>query len=1251
MRTRFLSIAVVIGITLLIGTASALQPKKDPVLLDNAEFFKPELFISTSNVAFEDVREQLSNRNQWNGFYGRYGSDFHVFLDPRSGTPTNILGSIPFIPGSGVNNAVTVEGLSQLLGKPVTKVNPAIVGDLVRKFMRDNQSVLAMDLTQLGKIHAEQVTDTLWQISVPQTVNGIPVRDARFLATISHGNLIMMGTETWGDVRIDTTPRIDARIALESGFKYAGGKQSGDLVVKNPALEIIPFAPPKQQAGEEFAGQIGQGYGHYLAWTFEFQRAPGIARWEVMVDAHSGEVLAFQDKNKYVSKKITGNVYPLSNTGICPSNEFCGLMQTDWPMPWANTGLAAPNNFTNGAGTFDYTSGNVTTTLSGRYVRISDTCGAISESAAGDVALGGSNNQHDCTVPAGHSAGDTPASRSGFYELNRIIQMGRGWLPNNTWLQAQLTANMNINQTCNAFWGGGTVNFYRSGGGCRNTGEIAGVFDHEWGHGMDDNDAAGVLSNSSEAYADIAAIYRYQSSCVGYGFFQTADDGCGQTADGTGFNANEALTGAAHCDLNCSGVRDTDWDKHANHTPDTPQNFVCGSCITGSGPCGRQVHCAAAPVRQAAWDLVARDLAGAPFNQNSNTAFITANRLFYQGSGNIGAWHACTCPSTSNGCAAANGYMQWIAADDDNGNVNDGTPHMTAIFNAFNRHNIACTTPTAVNSGCSGAPSTAPTVTATAGDASVSLSWNAVTGATRYWVLRTEGHAGCSYGKALIASPTATSFTDTEVLNGRTYYYNVVAAAASNSCFGPAQSACATATPTAGTGGDTTPPTTSITSPANGATVSGTVSVTASASDNVGVTNVEFYIDNALRGNDTTSPYSFSWNTTTETNGTHTIFSKAFDAAGNVGTSTTISVTVNNQTGGGNQAVFDTVLQAPKCATVGISCDTGASLVLGRGTIGPEPNQPNTINDSCADGTSGTFHSDESNDALKISTVDGTNLAEGKTVRIDATVWAWTTPSSDHLDLYFAGNANSPAWTFITTLTPTVAGAQTLSATYTLPAGALQAVRAQFRFQGSASACTAGNFNDHDDLVFAVQTTPVTTVFFDNFETDLGWTRNPNGTDTATTGLWERGDPQDTNSSGPKQLGTTVSGTNDLVSGATAGAAAGDNDIDGGTTSIRSPLIALPSTGSLTLSFSYYFAHGTNSSTADFFRVSVIGTTTTTVLQELGSTTDDDAAFATANINLNAFAGQSVRILIEAADASTASLVEAAVDDVRITQQ
>lgn len=181
--------------------------------------------------------------------------------------------------------------------------------------------------------------------------------------------------------------------------------------------------------------------------------------------------------------------------------------------------------------------------------------------------------------------------------------------------------------------------------------------------------------------------------------------------------------------------------------------------------------------------------------------------------------------------------------------------------------------------------------------------------------------------------------------------------------------------------------------------------------------------------------------------------------------------------------------------------------------------------------------------------------------------------------------------------------------------------------------------------------TPPVTVWSDAFETATGWTANPSGTDTATTGAWERGDPEETTSSGVKQLGATVSGTNDLVTGRLAGAAAGDYDLDGGVSSIQSPPITLPSTGTLSLSLSWYLAHGSNASSADYFRVRVVGGTTTTVFQQAGAASNRNGAWAVATADLTAYAGQTVRILIDAADASGASLVEAGVDDVKITQQ
>jgi hypothetical protein len=108
-----------------------------------------------------------------------------------------------------------------------------------------------------------------------------------------------------------------------------------------------------------------------------------------------------------------------------------------------------------------------------------------------------------------------------------------------------------------------------------------------------------------------------------------------------------------------------------------------------------------------------------------------------------------------------------------------------------------------------------------------------------------------------------------------------------------------------GGGGDTTAPTVNVTAPTNGATVSGTVTITASASDNVGVSRVEFFVDGALVGTSTSSPYSFGWSSTSAANGSHALMAKAYDAAGNVGTDNDTSVTVSNS--GGTNPVTVTI--------------------------------------------------------------------------------------------------------------------------------------------------------------------------------------------------------------------------------------------------------------------------------------------------------------------------------------------------------
>ena len=161
--------------------------------------------------------------------------------------------------------------------------------------------------------------------------------------------------------------------------------------------------------------------------------------------------------------------------------------------------------------------------------------------------------------------------------------------------------------------------------------------------------------------------------------------------------------------------------------------------------------------------------------------------------------------------------------------------------------------------------------------------------------------------------------------------------------------------------------------------------------------------------------------------------------------------------------------------------------------------------------------------------------------------------------------------------------------------------------------------------------------FSDNFETDSCWTPDPDGTDSATTGHWERANPQSTSDGGnPAQLGNTHSGSFGLITGGGAGSSAGVNDIDGGVTSIRSPSIPISANlTSVQLDFWYYFFNAANSSNADFLRVTLEGASTSlTVLDLQGIGSLNLAAWTQQTVDISGFIGDSVTILVEAADSA-----------------
>jgi glucose/arabinose dehydrogenase len=188
------------------------------------------------------------------------------------------------------------------------------------------------------------------------------------------------------------------------------------------------------------------------------------------------------------------------------------------------------------------------------------------------------------------------------------------------------------------------------------------------------------------------------------------------------------------------------------------------------------------------------------------------------------------------------------------------------------------------------APGTPGNLQATGGLGSVQLTWSAASddvGVHHYNVHRgtTAGFTPTAANR--IAQPTGTGYTDAGLAAG-TYHYVVTAADAAGNV-GPA-SGGASATATA----DTTPPTVSVTAPAAGATVSGTVTISATATDDVGVAGVEFKVDGTTIADDTSAPYSVPWDSRGSSNGARDITAVARDAAGNPRTSAAVQVTVDN---------------------------------------------------------------------------------------------------------------------------------------------------------------------------------------------------------------------------------------------------------------------------------------------------------------------------------------------------------------------
>jgi len=307
---------------------------------------------------------------------------------------------------------------------------------------------------------------------------------------------------------------------------------------------------------------------------------------------------------------------------------YPAIMRQDFVVPFANITIGASSLTTDVNGGFSYNGAgpaSVFASVTGPRARVSSNGGNGATSLI-SIPDAGSG------VWTGASTPTLDAQLTAFVHVNRIKAFAKAELnPNLSWIDRQIDVTVNIPQTCNAYAGYNELNFFVSGQGCENTGRLPDVVYHEFGHALHFNSiipGAGASDSSlSEGVSDYLAATTVEDSGMGRGFFAGSSQPLREIDPPVG---------------------ETTWPRDIS-----PDPHATGLIIAG-----------------ALWDLRKAMIE----EYGAVDGKRRADDLYY-----AILQRAADIPST---------YVEVIAADDDDGNLSNGTPHQCMIAAAFNAHGL-----------------------------------------------------------------------------------------------------------------------------------------------------------------------------------------------------------------------------------------------------------------------------------------------------------------------------------------------------------------------------------------------------------------------------------------------------------------------------------------------------------------------------------------------------------------------------------
>lgn len=546
---------------------------------------------STIRRTHAERQRTLRHGEAWQSFKKGAGQGWQAVFDEDSGTAHRAWG-----PGIPLDDASTGEGTADSVMEILSN-HPELVG-------------IPLDHLRLGH-SSHDAQRNAWFVRIDQVVpgdnqlldgedgtlehfasHGAPVvwRGA-VEAWVQHGRLTMLSIDTVpAAASLDTRPTLSAQQAIDGAITQG---PAADQVhsVDGAVLVVLPV-----------------DHTPYLTWMVRSQTGGGTTgmlpgHWVSFVDANTGELLNVHNQVRY----LNGAVYAIHDTRTVDGDTSVS------PLVKLEVDGAGTSEFTDDNGDVSITGADsFTALLSGQYFYVRN-----SDGSEGDVAWSGGDVTWD-TEDATIAEIDT------YVFLNQIREWASVYAPDIGLTTTRLRSTVNIDDSCNAYYDG-NVNFFRKGSGCNNTGRIADVNYHEWGHGLHRS----------------AANSNYLDGSVG--------EGAGDTL--AVLNTGDPVM-APYFMENGSGIREVASNQSY------PEDVV------------GEVHQDGLIFAGAMWDTWHEIDA----TLGEDAGYDVVARLFV-----VGLTYNPELSET---------YDAMVAADDDNGDLSDGTPNQCAILNGFAAHGL-----------------------------------------------------------------------------------------------------------------------------------------------------------------------------------------------------------------------------------------------------------------------------------------------------------------------------------------------------------------------------------------------------------------------------------------------------------------------------------------------------------------------------------------------------------------------------------